>query len=180
MIRMLDILLSVLMFMVLSPVFLVIVMFYSFEGGSVIFRQRRLGKDQVCFTIYKFRTMPINTPQLPTHQLKNVNVSTFGKFLRATKLDELPQLVNVLKGDMSLVGPRPCLESQVDLIRLRSDSKLFSLRPGITGAAQIQKVDMEDPEKLIAIERAMLEKMTFSFYLKNLFLTPLALICKKN
>lgn len=180
MIRALDIFLSMILLIILCPVFVAICMLCLVDDGPVFFRQKRLGKNRVRFTMYKFRTLPVDTPQVPTHDLKGINVSAFGKFLRSTKLDELPQLFNVFKGDMSLVGPRPCLESQAQLVRLRSESNLFSLRPGITGAAQLRQVDMKEPVKLVEIERAMVQQLKVSYYFKAIISTTVYLIFKRH
>lgn len=179
MIRILDIFFSVLLLILLSPLFLFIGFCYLLQDESIFFQQKRIGRNGIIFTIFKFRTMPLDTPQLPTHDLKNARISTFGEFLRSVKLDELPQLFNVLKGDMSFVGPRPCLPSQVELVRLRSEAGVFSLRPGITGAAQIQKVDMSEPLRLVDIERSMLGEINVLYYCKILVHTLIFLIFRR-
>lgn len=120
--------------------------------GGAIFSQTRVGRDGKLFRCLKLRTMRVGTPHLPTHEVGATQITSLGRFLRRSKLDELPQLWNVLKGEMSLVGPRPCLPGQELLVSLRLRQGALSVRPGITGLAQVQGVDMSDPEKLAAID----------------------------
>src|SRR6185503_10926322 len=114
--------------------------------GAAIFAQRRIGRRGAPFTCYKLRTMNENTIQRPTHEVGASAVTSVGRFLRRWKLDELPQLYNVLRGEMSLVGPRPCLPSQSELIEARLQKGALDVRPGITGLAQVQGIDMSEPE----------------------------------
>ena len=113
--------------------------------GAAILQQRRVGRHERSFTCLKLRTMYTNTPQVPTHETGNAAVTPIGQFLRRLKLDELPQLFNIIKGDMSFVGPRPCLPTQTALIQARRRYGLQAIRPGITGVAQVRGVDMSDP-----------------------------------
>ncbi|GAA4522824.1 sugar transferase [Chelativorans composti] len=115
--------------------------------GPAIFAQTRVGRNGTGFRCYKIRTMHTGTPSVPTHEAKASYVTGVGRVLRQTKLDELPQLWNVIRGDMSLVGPRPCLPGQDDLIRHRERLGVLSLRPGITGLAQVRGIDMSDPRR---------------------------------
>ncbi len=108
---------------------------------------------------------------LPTHEISIDLITKTGKFLRSTKLDELPQLWNVLKGDMSLVGPRPCLPTQLDLIAERASRRVFKMRPGITGPSQVKNIDMSTPEKLALEDSQLVGNLMFSNYLKYIFLT---------
>jgi len=117
-----------------------------------IYCQKRLGRNMRVFRIYKLRTMKVGTPTLPTHRIEGDQITRFGHYLRLLKIDELPQFWNVLRGDMSLVGARPCLLSQHELINLRSAANVFSLRPGLTGLAQIEGVDMARPHDLVKLE----------------------------
>ncbi|MBO9127091.1 MULTISPECIES: sugar transferase [unclassified Rhizobium] len=134
---------------VLSPVLLVLtIMVRRSSPGGAFFRQQRVGRDEVPFTCLKFRTMAAGTPDVGSHDAAEAWITPIGKTLRAYKLDELPQLVNVLKGEMSLVGPRPCLPSQPEVIAARRTKGVFAVRPGITGLAQIAGIDMSTPEKL--------------------------------
>ena len=120
--------------------------------GSIFFVQKRVGRNGALFSIIKFRSMDPNAPVVPSHLLPPDVIDEWGMFLRRKKIDELPQMLNVLTGEMSLVGPRPCLPSQLDLIGARRDSGLLDIRPGLTGPAQIKGIDMSDTDKLIAEE----------------------------
>src|SRR5262245_20735420 len=130
--------------------------------GPVIFRQTRVGKDERPFTCYKLRTMLTETAHVPTHQMAASAVTPIGRHLRRLKLDELPQLWNVLKGEMSFVGPRPCLPAQVELILARRRLGLAGLLPGITGISQVAGIDMSDPERLAASDARYVEAMSFT------------------
>jgi O-antigen biosynthesis protein WbqP len=129
--------------------------------GPGILAQRRIGRDGREFTCYKLRTMHQNTAQVPTHQVGVSALTSIGGFLRRSKLDELPQLLNVLRGDMSLVGPRPCLPTQAELIEARSRLGALGVLPGVTGLAQIQGVDMSDPQRLAGIDAQYARTRTF-------------------
>jgi O-antigen biosynthesis protein WbqP len=151
--RSIDIAASLVGLAVLWPVVLLAAAAIKLESaGPAIFAQRRIGRKAVQFTCYKLRTMRHGTEQVPTHVVRASTVTTFGKLLRRVKLDELPQLFNVLRGEMSLVGPRPCLPTQVELIDLRQRNGALDLLPGITGLAQVQGIDMSDPARLAAID----------------------------
>ncbi len=154
-----------------SPILLVIYFICFIESGRPLFFQKRLGKNKETFYLIKFRTMDIKAPSLASH-LVNINLVTrFGRFIRFLKLDELPQLINVIKGDMSLVGPRPCLTNQFDLIKYREIYNVFSVKPGITGLGQIKRVDMSTPEKLAKLDFQMIANFNQFNYFKYLFLT---------
>jgi O-antigen biosynthesis protein WbqP len=129
--------------------------------GPGVLAQRRIGRDGREFTCYKLRTMHQNTAQVPTHQVGVSALTSIGGFLRRSKLDELPQLLNVLRGDMSLVGPRPCLPTQAELIEARSRLGALGVLPGVTGLAQIQGVDMSDPQRLAGIDAQYARTRTF-------------------
>lgn len=120
--------------------------------GPILFRQVRVGLDEQPFTILKFRTMRVEMDDRASHEASKSMITRVGRILRLTKIDELPQILNVLSGTMSFVGPRPCLYSQDQLIRLRRQKNVFQCRPGITGLAQLSGVDMSDPEKLSMID----------------------------
>lgn len=124
--------------------------------GPGIFAQQRVGRDGVAFICYKFRTMEVGTRQAATHELTNMSVTSVGRVLRRTKLDELPQIWNLLKGEMTLVGPRPCLVSQTELIKVREDARVLALTPGITGLAQVNGVDMSVPRDLVQYDQRYL------------------------
>lgn len=128
--------------------------------GPAIFRQARVGLNEKPFTCYKLRTMYADTPDAPSHETAASAVTPVGRWLRRLKLDELPQLWNILKGDMSFVGPRPCLPSQAELIAARRARGLYAIRPGITGVAQVAGVDMSEPERLAALDATYLDDMS--------------------
>jgi O-antigen biosynthesis protein WbqP len=116
--------------------------------GPALFRQKRVGKDERIFTLFKLRTMYIDTRDQPSHHSTASQITPLGAWLRRTKLDELPQILNVLRGEMSFVGPRPGLPSHVELLEARRACGVFSVAPGITGVAQLRGIDMSDPDKL--------------------------------
>ncbi|EGP5057443.1 lipid carrier--UDP-N-acetylgalactosaminyltransferase [Enterococcus faecium] len=143
--RGIDLLLSLAGIIVLSPILLILSLAIKIDSkGPVIFKQKRVGKNKTHFYIYKFRTMKVDTPkEIPTHLLSNPDffITRVGKFLRKTSLDELPQLFNILKGDMAVIGPRPALWNQYDLIEERDKYHANDIRPGLTGLAQISGRD---------------------------------------
>ena len=120
--------------------------------GPAIFAQPRVGQGERLFVCYKFRTMRAGSPQAGTHEVSPSYITPIGRFLRRTKIDELPQIWNIARGEMSLVGPRPCLPSQTELIDWRRKLDVFRCRPGITGLAQVEGVDMSEPEKLARLD----------------------------
>ncbi len=173
MIRFLDIVLSVIGLAVGSPILALLWMWGWFESRSPLIRQVRVGKDQRPFELVKFRTMRLGTANLPTHMVDASAVTPFGRFLRRSKLDELPQLWNVLKGEMSLVGPRPCLPSQTQLIAERERLGVFAVRPGITGLAQLSGVDMSEPRRLAEVDTQMVKSLTPRLYFRCVIATAL-------
>lgn len=171
MIRLLDILFSLLGLLFALP-FLVLLFFIGlFDTGSPIFMQERVGRNKKPFTLVKFRTMTIDTASVASHLASTASITHFGGFLRKTKLDELPQLWNVLKGEMSLVGPRPGLFNQIDLTQAREAKNVFSVRPGITGLAQVNEIDMSTPELLAKTDREMIDTLTIGNYFKYILMT---------
>lgn len=132
-----------------------------------------MGRNQVPFVLVKFRTMRPDTVSVATHLADASAITPFGRFLRRTKLDELPQLWNVLWGDMSLVGPRPCLLNQQELIAHRAALEVFAARPGITGLAQVQGIDMSTPELLAKTDAQMLASLGVVDYFRYIVLTVL-------
>lgn len=154
-----------------SPALLLIYLIGLLDTGSPIFRQERVGCAQKPFTLVKFRTMRRDTVSVASHLVDATTITPFGSFLRRTKLDELPQLWNVLKGEMSLVGPRPCLFNQTELITERAARAVFKARPGITGLAQVNNIDMSVPKLLAETDARMLKEMTASAYFKYIFMT---------
>lgn len=173
MIRLLDVVLAATILVLLLPLLAVIALAVWLETGSPIFRQARVGRHRRLFTLYKFRTMRPGTPSVATHLVDPGSITPLGRWLRRWKLDELPQLWNVLKGDMSLVGPRPCLPEQTALIAERERRGVYAARPGITGLAQLSGIDMSEPERLAETDAAMLQGLTIGRYVRYLGLTLL-------
>lgn len=169
--RLLDILFATLGLTLGAPLLLALTVIGWFDTRSPLFFQQRVGRNQRPFTLVKFRTMRPGTASVATHLADAAAITPFGNFLRRTKLDELPQLWNVLMGDMSLVGPRPNLFNQTDLIAERQQCGVYAARPGITGLAQIQNIDMSTPEKLAITDAQMLASLTLRDYFRYIFLT---------
>lgn len=173
--RIIDVIFSILGLIILIPVFLIVSIAIKIESkGPIIFKQKRIGKRKKYFTIYKFRTMRSDTPKdMPTHMLKNANgcITKVGNILRKTSLDELPQLVNILKGDMSIIGPRPALWNQDDLVEERDKYNANDIRPGLTGWAQVNGRDeLEIPVKA-KYDGEYTEKVSLWFDIKIFFKT---------
>ncbi|MDA9686748.1 sugar transferase [bacterium] len=173
MIRLFDFLFSCLGLILLSPLLISIWIIGLFESGSPIFTQQRVGSDQKSFLLIKFRTMHLNTKSVATHLIDNSMITPFGYFLRRTKLDEVPQLLNVMLGDMSLVGPRPCLTNQIKLISERKKRGVFKVKPGITGLSQISGINMKTPILLAKTDQEMIKKFNLSDYFLYIFKTLL-------
>ena len=169
--RIFDILFSFLGLVLLSPILIVLIIIGYFDTGSPIFRQERVGKCKQPFLLMKFRSMHVNAPSVATHLASASSITPFGSFLRKSKLDELPQLWNVFMGDMSLVGPRPNLFNQEELIHERDSRGVYSVRPGITGLAQINKIDMSTPQLLAETDAKMIQELNTLGYFKHIFLT---------
>ena len=169
--RIFDILFSFFGLVLLSPILIVLIIIGYFHTGSPIFRQERVGKGKKPFRLMKFRSMHVNTPSVATHLARASSITPFGSFLRKSKLDELPQLFNVLMGDMSFVGPRPNLFNQLELIEERIKKGVYAIRPGITGLAQINKIDMSTPQRLAEIDAKMIDHLNVWYYFKYIFLT---------
>lgn len=165
MIRALDFMFSFLGFIILLPVMLIVIIIGFFDTGAPLFFQKRLGRHQRTFTLIKIRTMHIKTSSVASHLVDRNQITAFGKFIRKYKIDELPQLLNVILGDLSLVGPRPCLPNQEELIKEREAYGIFNVKPGITGLGQINNVDMSDPVKLVFFEAKMIEGFNLYSYL---------------
>jgi lipopolysaccharide/colanic/teichoic acid biosynthesis glycosyltransferase len=169
--RICDILFSFFGLVLLSPILIVLIIIGYFDTGSPIFRQERVGKGKQPFRLMKFRSMHVNAPSVATHLASASSITPIGSFLRKSKLDELPQLFNVLMGDMSFVGPRPNLFNQLELIEERGKRGVYSVRPGITGLAQIQKIDMSTPQLLAETDAMMIDHLNVWYYFKYIFLT---------
>ncbi|MCT8778654.1 sugar transferase, partial [Glaesserella parasuis] len=141
MIRILDFLFSILGLVFTFPILVIVTILGYFDTGSPIFIQERVGKNKKPFKLIKFRTMNVNTASVASHLAGSSSITKLGRFLRKTKIDELPQLINVLKGEMSLVGPRPNLFNQKELIQEREKYSVYDVLPGITGLAQLSDID---------------------------------------
>lgn len=173
MIRIFDLVFAALGLAFLSPVLLVLLFLGWRDTRAPLFRQERVGLYQRPFTLVKFRTMRPETVSVATHLADTSAITPLGGFLRRTKLDELPQLWNVLKGEMSLVGPRPCLFNQHELIQAREARRVFAVRPGITGLAQIQGIDMSTPDLLAQTDAEMIKTLSLKTYSRYIVATVL-------
>lgn len=171
MIRLLDFCFSLVGLLVGSPILVLLALIGFFDTGSPIFRQERVGKNKKPFILVKFRTMKKNTTSVASHLASASSITKFGRFLRKTKLDELPQLWNVLKGEMSLVGPRPGLFNQEELTAAREVKGVFDVRPGITGLAQINEIDMSTPELLAETDAKMIKALSLRNYFQYILMT---------
>jgi len=181
--RIFDLILAAILIIVLSvPMLIIIFAIRLTSKGPALYWSERVGLDNSVYKMPKFRTMKIDTPQVATHLMSNPEkfLSPIGGFLRQTSLDELPQLLSILKGNMSFVGPRPALYNQEDLITLRSENGLDKLLPGLTGWAQVNGRDeLSIPEKVM-LEVEYMQKKSFWFDLKILWLTFLEVIQGKH
>lgn len=173
MIRFFDILISITGLTLLFPLFALVYLIAWFDNRSPLFKQVRIGLGQRPFVLLKFRTMPPDTESVATHLSDASSITRIGRFLRMSKLDELPQLWNVLKGEMSLVGPRPCLLNQEHVIDQRARRGVYSARPGITGLAQINRIDMSTPELLAETDASMLKTLNSRTYFRYILFTIL-------
>ena len=171
MFRFFDFFIALLGLILLCPLLVIIFLLSLFDTGSPIFIQTRVGKNKKTFKLIKFRTMTVGTHSVASHLASKTSITKFGSFLRKTKIDELPQLINVLKGDMSLVGPRPNLSNQKELIVERENAGVYSVRPGITGLSQVQNIDMSTPKLLAETDRKMIETLTECDYFRYIFMT---------
>jgi O-antigen biosynthesis protein WbqP len=171
MIRFLDFILAIIGLGVLFPLLVVLTLVGYFDTGSPLFLQQRVGQLRKPFTLVKFRTMKRDTASVASHLASTDAITSFGRFLRRTKLDELPQLWNVLKGEMSIVGPRPCLFNQEELILEREIREVLKARPGITGLAQVNNIDMSTPQLLAETDAKMLTNLTAAAYFKYILMT---------
>ena len=176
MIRFFDFLFSLIGLIFLSPLLVLIFFIGLFDSGSPLFIQSRAGYNLKSFSLIKFRTMPKGVRSVGTHLIKDIKLSSFGYFLRRTKLDEIPQLLNVLFGNMSLVGPRPCLFNQRRLISERKKRGVFKVRPGITGLAQISGINMKTPTLLAKTDQKMINDMSLYNYFYYIFKTIFKII----
>ncbi|MDX8423346.1 sugar transferase [Vibrio parahaemolyticus] len=171
MIRFIDFLTAFLGLLFLWPVLLIVTIIGLFDTGSPIFVQERVGRNKKPFKLIKFRTMSVETKSVASHLASNASITKLGGFLRKTKIDELPQLINVLKGEMSLVGPRPNLFNQQELIIERDALGIYEVLPGITGLAQVQNIDMSTPALLAKTDKRMIDTLTLKDYFKYIIMT---------
>ncbi len=171
MIRTLDFFFALFGLLFALPFLVILYVIGLFDTGSPIFTQERVGRNKKPFTLVKFRTMKVDTASVASHLASSSSITPFGCFLRKTKIDELPQLINVLKGEMSLVGPRPNLFNQGILIKERDALGVYEVLPGITGLAQVQKIDMSTPKLLAKTDQQMIESLTVKKYLNYIVLT---------
>ncbi len=172
-VRLIDIAAALLGLILTAPIMLVVFIIGYFDTGSPIFKQLRVGKNKKPFTLIKFRTMSVDTKSVASHLACTTSITKLGGFLRKTKIDELPQLINVLKGEMSIVGPRPCLFNQQQLIEARDLRSVFDVLPGITGLAQVNDIDMSTPELLAEWDQRMIEAFALVDYFRYILMTIL-------
>jgi lipopolysaccharide/colanic/teichoic acid biosynthesis glycosyltransferase len=171
MIRLLDLFFSFFGLLFAMPFLFILYIIGLFDTGSQIFRQERVGRNKKPFTLIKFRTMSVDTASVASHLASSASITPLGNFLRKTKLDELPQLWNVLKGEMSLVGPRPGLFNQEELTAARDLHDVYSVRPGITGEGQVNDIDMSTPELLAKTDAKMIRELSLKNYFKFILQT---------
>ena len=177
--RIFDVVMSAILIVLFIPFWIIIPLIIKIDSpGSVIFKQKRVGANNRHFTIFKFRTMKEGTPDIPTDEVKDSShLSTrVGKFLRRSSIDEIPQLINILKGDMSFVGPRPALYNQDLLIRLRTENGVYKLKPGVTGLAQIKGRDDLSIQDKVMHDRIYAENASIWLDLKIILATIKAAI----
>ena len=170
-IRIIDLFLSIFVLLISSPLLLIIFFLLYLDNSSPLFFQERMGKNMKKFTLIKFRTMLIDTQECPTHLVDYSKITALGNVIRKTKIDEIPQFLNVIKGEMSIVGPRPCLVTQKELIKERRRLNIHKVTPGITGLAQIKGIDMSDPKLLTEVEYRMIKSFTIKNYFYYFFKT---------
>lgn len=181
--RIIDIIMSVLGIIVLSPIFIITAILIKLESkGPIIFKQKRAGKNSEAFYIYKFRSMRIDAPNKSTNDFKDADafITKIGKIIRKTSIDELPQLFNILKGDMSVVGPRPVILKEKDLIQLRKDCNVDSLVPGITGWAQINGRDTIGDAEKVKYDYEYLKEKSFKLDVKIIVMTILKVVKRSD
>lgn len=157
--------------LLLWPLLLIVTIIGMFDTGSPIFVQTRVGRDKKPFKLIKFRTMSVETQSVASHLASNASITKLGSFLRKTKIDELPQLINVVKGEMSLVGPRPNLFNQEELIKERDALGVYNVLPGVTGLAQVQNIDMSTPKLLAETDKQMIDTLNIKNYFKYILMT---------
>ena len=170
-IRFLDFFMAFFGLLVTFPILFIVTIIGYFDTRSPIFIQERVGKNKRPFKLIKFRTMTVETKSVASHLANTASITKLGSFLRKTKIDELPQLINVLKGEMSFVGPRPNLFNQEELIQERDSLGVYEVLPGITGLAQVNNIDMSTPKLLAETDAKMLSSLTLKDYFKYIIMT---------
>ena len=181
--RVFDFIISLFALIILSPLFLLISLTILIgDGKPFLFRQKRVGKNNELFTIYKFRTMKRGTENVASGKLENANakITKFGRILRATSIDELPQLFNILNGTMSLVGPRPLIPEETEIRELREKYNVYTIRPGITGWAQVNGRDNISLEQKALLDKEYVEKQSLGFDIKILVMTVLKVLRRED
>ena len=181
--RVFDFIISLFALIILSPLFLLISLIILIgDGKPVLFRQKRVGKNNELFTIYKFRTMKRGTENVASGKLENANakITKFGRILRATSIDELPQLFNILNGTMSLVGPRPLIPEETEIRELREKYNVYTIRPGIMGWAQVNGRDTISLEQKALLDKEYVEKQSLGFDIKILIMTVLKVLRRED
>lgn len=171
MIRIIDFLAAFFGLLFLWPILFIVTIIGLFDTGSPIFIQERVGRNKKPFNLIKFRTMSVETKSVASHLASNASITKLGNFLRKTKIDELPQLINVVKGEMSLVGPRPNLFNQEELTKERDALGVYDVLPGVTGLAQVQNIDMSTPQLLAKTDKQMIDTLTIKDYFKYIIMT---------
>ena len=171
--RGIEIVIVLFVFVFFSPIlFIISFLLIFYHNKNILYISDRIGRSNITFKMYKFRTMNVNSPELATHLLTtNKHVTSIGFFLRKYSLDELPQLINILKGEMTFIGPRPALYNQNDLIELRTQNKIETLKPGITGWAQVNGRDNLSIIKKVELDTYYYHNKSILLNLKILFLT---------
>jgi O-antigen biosynthesis protein WbqP len=170
-IRTLDFLMAFFGLIVTFPILIIVTIIGYFDTGAPIFIQERVGKNKRPFKLIKFRTMSVDTQSVASHLASTASITKLGSFLRKSKIDELPQLINVLKGEMSFVGPRPNLFNQEELITERESRGVYDVLPGITGLAQVNTIDMSTPKLLAETDQKMIQTLTIKDYFKYIIMT---------
>ncbi len=181
--RLLDLIFSIIALILLSPLLAVIsLVILIIDGRPIVYKQYRVGKDEKVFKIRKFRTMRRDAPEVAKAELENADsmLTKCGKFLRRTSLDELPQLMNIIEGTMSVVGPRPLIPQEREIRRLRSEMNIYSVRPGLTGWAQINGRDILSVEEKVNYDREYIEKRSLLFDTKIFILTIFKALGRKD
>ena len=177
--RAIDIIIALIYIVVFLPLYIIIfILIFLGDFNNPIFKQNRVGRNKNTFLLYKFRSMPVNTGDVASSEVSKIKVTRFGKFIRRTNLDEIPQVFNVLFGDMSFIGPRPSILSQKDLIDLRQKYNVYKSRPGLTGYAQVNSYDFMPIEEKVKFDSEYVRKISFLLDCKIFFQTFLYLTKK--